>query len=61
MSAIESAGERSHNTTSMSAAEAISANGAVVCFALSQISLKNGFPELAASTALIRMRLTTQL
>ena len=61
MSAIESAGERSQSTTSISAADAMSANGAVVCFALSQISLKNGLPELAASTALIRTRLTTQL
>ncbi len=44
----------------MSAAEVMSANGAVVCFALPQISLKNGFPELAARTALISTRLTTQ-
>ena len=61
MSAIESAGERSQRTTSINAADAISANGAVVCFALSQISLKNGFPELTDSTALISTRLTTQL
>jgi len=45
----------------MSAADAISANGAVVCFALSQISFANGFPELTARTALISTRLTTQL
>ena len=60
MSAIESSGERSHSTTSISAADAMSAKGAVVCLALSQISLKNGLPELAASTALTRTRLTTQ-
>ena len=61
MSAIERAGERSQSTTSISAADAMRANGAVVSFALPQISEKNGFPELTASTPLIRTRLTTQL
>ena len=59
-SAIESAGDRCHSTTSISAADAISANGAVVCFAFPQISLKKGRPESIEMTALIRTRLTTQ-
>ena len=48
-------------TTSISAADVINANGAVVLRMLSTISFTNGLPDEAASTALIRTRLTTQL
>ena len=60
-SAIDSQGERSQSTTSISAADDIRANGAVVCRMFAQARPKNGRPESAASTALIRTRLTTQL
>ena len=45
----------------MSAADAISANGAVVWRTLTHITLKKLRPASAARTALTRMRLTTQL
>ncbi len=61
MSTIESAGERCQSTTSISATDAISANGAVVWRTLPQISVKKFRLESAARTALIRTRLTTQL
>ena len=58
--AIDSAGERCHSTTSISAADAISANGAVVCRAFSQATLRNGVPMLAETIPLISTRLKTQ-
>ena len=47
--------------TSISAADVINANGAVVLRMLFVISFRNGLPDEAASTALISTRLTTQL
>ena len=50
-------GERCHSTTSISEADAISANGAAVWRMAPQTSLKNGCPVLAETTAVIRATL----
>src|SRR6266511_1622612 len=56
--AIESTGERSHSTTSITAAEAMKANGTIVAWALFRISWRYGWPVLTAIAAEIRMRFT---
>ena len=53
-------GWRCQRTISISAAEAMNANGAVVWVMFSFAIVKKGRPELAERIALIRMRLTTQ-
>src|SRR6266511_1117754 len=56
--AIESTGERSHSTTSITAAEAMKANGTIVAWALFRISWRYGWPVLTAIAAEIRMMFT---
>ena len=53
-------GWRCQRTISISAADSMSTNGAVVWVMFSLAIVKNERPELAARMALIRTRLTTQ-
>jgi len=60
-SAIDSGGSRCHRTIRVRAAEAMNANGAVVCAMFSRTIVQNDRPESAERTALINTRLTSQL
>ena len=53
-------GSRCQRTISVSAAEVMNANGAVVCVMFSRAIVKKERSDVAARTALISTRLTTQ-